>query len=114
VPEPKDYIAWTPSKELLAWVKSRQRLQDNVTFTKGETTDPFVQEAMRVFSGLRPADQLVVDGLGTPLSLQDAAAGIKGIYQRLLDQAWADAKARGDTLPPAAQKDIPPVVEGQQ
>ena len=25
VPEPKDYIVWQPSKELVAWLKSRQK-----------------------------------------------------------------------------------------
>jgi mono/diheme cytochrome c family protein len=113
VPEPADYITWKPSKELLAWVKSRQKLEQNVTFAK-ETDDPFMQEAMRVFSGLNPGDRLVVRGFDTPLSLQDAAAGIRSIYQRLLDRAWADAKRRGAKLPPASQKDIPPRVEGQQ
>jgi mono/diheme cytochrome c family protein len=114
VPEPKDYIAWQPSKELLAWVASRQKLQQNESFAKRSSDDPFVQEATRVFPGLNSTDRLVVKGLGTPLSLQDAAAGIKGIYQQLLDRAWADAKRRGATLPPVSQKDIPPVVEGQQ
>jgi cytochrome c oxidase cbb3-type subunit 2 len=113
VPEPSDYITWKPTKELLAWVKTRQRLEDNASFaTHGD--DPFMQEAMRVFPGLRAGDEIVVKGLGTPLSLQDAAAGIKGIYRDLLDRAWADAERRGAKLPPAAQKDIPPKVEGQQ
>jgi cytochrome c oxidase cbb3-type subunit II len=113
VPEPQDYITWKPTKELLAWVKSRQRLQDNASF--GPTpADPFTIEAMRVFAGLREGDSIVVPGLGTPLSLQDAAAGIKGLYQQMLDRAWADAKRRGDKLPPVAQKDVPPKVEGQQ
>jgi cytochrome c oxidase cbb3-type subunit 2 len=114
IPEPKDYITWQPSKELLAWVGSRQKLADNVSFTKQQRSDPFMQEAMRVFAGLSPADKLVVKGLGTPLSLEDAAAGIRAIYDRLLNRAWADAKARGDKLPPASQKDIPPTVVGQQ
>jgi cytochrome c oxidase cbb3-type subunit 2 len=114
VPEPKDYITWQPSKELRAWVKSRQKLEENVSFSKQKPDDPFLEEAMRVFSGLGPTDRLVVRGFGTPLSLQDAATGIRGIYQRLLDRAWADAKRRGATLPPASQKDIPPRVEGQQ
>jgi hypothetical protein len=113
IPEPKDYITWQPSKELLAWVKSHQKLQSNASF-EAQPTDPFMQEAMRVFAGLNPADRLVVNGLGTPLSLREAAAGIKGIYQRLLDQAWADARSRGDKLPPVLQKDVPPHVEGQQ
>jgi mono/diheme cytochrome c family protein len=114
IPEPADYITWQPSKELLAWVKSRQKLEDNAAFTKEAAADPFIEEAMRVFPGLNPGDRLTVGGLGTPLSLQDAAAGIKAIYQQLLDRAWADARRRGDKLPPAAQKDIPPEVEGQQ
>jgi cbb3-type cytochrome oxidase cytochrome c subunit len=113
VPEPKDYIAWKPSKELLAWVGSRQKLESNATFTK-ESDDPYLQEAMRVFSGLNGSDRIVVKGLGSPLSLPDAAAGIKALYQQLLDRAWADAKRRGAKLPPASQKDIPPRVEGQQ
>jgi cytochrome c oxidase cbb3-type subunit 2 len=114
IPEPSDFITWQPSKELLAWVKSRQQLAENISFTKAQQSDPFVQEAMRVFPGLNAADQLVVPGFPTPLSLPDAAAGIKTIYQQLLDRAWADAKRRGDKLPPVSQKDIPPVVEGQQ
>jgi cytochrome c oxidase cbb3-type subunit 2 len=114
IPEPSDYIPWAPSKELLAWVKSRQKLQNNISFEKSQSSDPFMQEAMRVFPGLNPADSLTVAGLGAPLSLQDAAAGIKALYQQMLDRAWADAKRRGDKLPPASQKDIPPEVEGQQ
>jgi cytochrome c oxidase cbb3-type subunit II len=114
VPEPADYITWQPSKELLAWLKSRQKLADNISFSKEQRTDPFMQEAMRVFSGLSAGDRITVNGLGTPLSLEDAAAGIKAIYDRLLNLAWADAKRRGDKLPPASQKDIPPTVVGQQ
>ncbi|HEX4718751.1 MAG TPA: c-type cytochrome [Thermoleophilaceae bacterium] len=114
IPEPKDYITWQPSKELLAWTDSRQKLKDNVSFSKQAARDPFMQEAMRVFPGLNPGDVVQVTGLATPLTLQDAAAGIKQIYQRMLNKAWADAKARGDKLPPRSQKNIPPTVPGQQ
>jgi mono/diheme cytochrome c family protein len=114
IPEPSQYITWTPSKELLAWVKSHQKLSDNPSFTKPGPPDPFVEEAKRVFPGLRPNDRIVVNGLETKLSLADAAAGIRANYQRLLDTAWADARARGAKLPPIDQKDAPPVVEGQQ
>ncbi len=71
-------------------------------------------EAMRVFPGLSPADSFMLNDGKTPLSLADAAAGIKTIYQDLLDRAWAEAKARGDKLPAEAQKSIPPTVPGQQ
>ena len=46
-------------------------------------------------------------------ALEEAAAGIKAIYQDLLDRAWTDAKARGDKLPPAVQKAVPPEVPGE-
>jgi cytochrome c oxidase cbb3-type subunit 2/cytochrome c oxidase cbb3-type subunit I/II len=113
VPTPKDYIVWKPSKELLAWVETRQKIWDNASFTEEQRTDPFYQEARIVFAGLAPGDKIVVNGLETPLTLDDAAAGIKAIYEQLLNQAWADARARGDKLPPESQKDIPPTVPGQ-
>jgi hypothetical protein len=114
IPEPSDYIVWKPSPELLAWIRSRQQLQGNADFAAARVTDPYLREAMRVFPGLAPGDRLVVEGLGTPLTLADAAAGIRGLYGQLLDRAWADARARGETLPPASQRAIPPTVPGQQ
>jgi cytochrome c oxidase cbb3-type subunit 2 len=114
VPEPEDYIVWQPSKELIAWLKIRQKLTDNASFSKEPVTDPFMQEAMRVFPGLSPADSFKLNDGKTPLSLADAAAGIKSTYDDLLQRGWAEAKARSDKLPPAAQKDIPPTVPGQQ
>jgi cytochrome c oxidase cbb3-type subunit II len=114
VPEPEDYITWQPSKELVAWLNSRQKLTDNASFVKEPVTDPFMQEAMRVFPGLSPADSFKLNDGKTPLSLADAAAGIKAIYQDLLDRAWAEARARGDKLPAESQKSIPPTVPGEQ
>jgi cytochrome c oxidase cbb3-type subunit II len=114
VPEPKDYISWQPSKELLAWVKSRQKLENNVAFSKEQAQDPFVQEAMRIFPGLAPGDSFLINDRKSRLSITDAAAGIKAIYQDLLDRAWTEAQARGEKLPPLSQKDIPPTVPGQQ
>ncbi|MGZ4392154.1 MAG: cbb3-type cytochrome c oxidase subunit II [Gaiellaceae bacterium] len=114
VPEPKDYIVWQPSKELIAWLKTRQKPTGNASFSKTEVTDPFMKEAMSVMPGLAPGDKFFLNDGKTPLSLDDAAAGIKAIYQDLLDRAWAEAKARGDKLPPSGQKDIPPTVPGQQ
>jgi cytochrome c oxidase cbb3-type subunit 2 len=114
IPEPQDYITWQPSKELLAWVKSSQKLESNISFQKDVSKNPFYIEAMRVFPGLGPADVVRVTGLETTLTLDNAAAGIRAIYQRLLDKAWADAAARGEKLPPRAQKAVPPEVPGQQ
>src|SRR6266516_1979721 len=111
VPEPKDYIVWQPSKELLAWLKTRQQAKNNVLFSKAQTSDPFMQEAMRVFPGLSPADSFLINDGKTRLSLKDAAAGIKRIYQQLLNTAWIDAQRRGEKIPSLAQKAIPPTVQ---
>jgi hypothetical protein len=74
-----------------------------------------MQEAMRVFPGLAPNDHLTLnDQRHTPLSLETAAAGIKAIYQDMLNRAWRDTAARGGKLPNPAQKAIPPEVPGQQ
>ena len=60
VPEPKDYIVWQPSEELLAWLESQQKLDgQRVVFEEATVRDPYMQEAMRVFPGLAPNDQLV-------------------------------------------------------
>jgi len=115
LPEPSDYIVWQPSKELIAWVKSHQTLTGNASFEKKAVKDPYMQQAMRVFPGLAPGDQLTLNNQAhTPLSLQTAAAGIKAIYEDMLDRAWSDAVNRGEKLPPLDQKAIPPEVPGQQ
>jgi cytochrome c oxidase cbb3-type subunit II len=114
VPQPKDYIAWQPSPELLAWLKTRQQLKNNAAFSKTEVTDPFMQEAMRVMPGLSPADSFLINDGKTRLSLRDAADGIKTIYNDLLNRAWDEARGRGNKLPSESQKAIPPTVPGQQ
>jgi len=114
VPEPNDYIVWQPTKELLAWLKTHQELASNADFDKKQVTDPFVQEAMRIFPGLAPGDSMMLNDGQTQLSLDTAAAGIRSLYEDMLNRAWADAVGRGEKLPPLAQKKIPPTVPGQQ
>jgi cytochrome c oxidase cbb3-type subunit II len=114
VPEPKDYIVWQPTTELKAWVKTHQQLVNNASFDKKLVTDPYVQEAMRVFPGLAPGDTMKLNDGKTQLSLISAAAGIKALYQDMLNRAWSDALARGEKLPDPAQKLVPPEVPGQQ
>jgi mono/diheme cytochrome c family protein len=114
-PEPKDFIVWQPSKELIAWTKAHQTPYGNVSFEKKAIKDPYMQEAMRVFPGLSPSDHLTLNNQAhTPLSLQDAANGIKALYEDMLNRAWSDAQSRGEKLPPETQKAIPPTVPGQQ
>jgi hypothetical protein len=74
-----------------------------------------MQEAMRVLPGLSPSDHLTLNNQAhTPLSLQDAANGIRAIYEDMLARAWRDAKARGEKLPSESQKALAPQVPGQQ
>jgi len=114
VPEPSDYIAWQPSKELLAWIKTHQQLPSNADFAKRQAADAFVQEAMRTFPGLAPGDTMNLNDGKTQLSLRTAAAGIRALYEDMLNRAWRDAVRRGEKLPPLTQKSIPPDVPGQQ
>jgi hypothetical protein len=114
LPTPDDYIVWQPSKELLAWVKTHQQLANNADFVKKPVTDPFIQEAMRVFPGLAPGDSMRLNDGKTDLSLQSAAAGIRALYEDMLNRAWTEARARGENLPDTMQKAIPPTVPGQQ
>jgi cytochrome c oxidase cbb3-type subunit 2 len=114
VPEPKDYIVWQPSKELIAWLNTTQKPTGNADFDKKAVTDPFMQEAMRVFPGLAPGDHFFINGTKETLSLDAARNAIRTIYNDLLSRAWAEAKARGEKLPPLWQKNILPTVPGQQ
>src|SRR5438477_790134 len=114
LPGPKDYITWSPSKDLLGWIKSQQPLQKNESFSKKQSTDPFRQEAMRIFPGLAPGDAMRLNDGKTQLSIQVAAAGIRALHADMLNRAWSEARARGEKLPDPMQKDIPPTVPGQQ
>jgi hypothetical protein len=70
---------------------------------------------MRIFPGLAATDHFVLnDKAHTPLSLDTAAAGIKALYEDMLNRAWSDSQSRHDKLPPVSQKDFPPTVPGQQ
>src|SRR5207302_7214442 len=94
VPEPNDYTAWFPSKELKAGVATHQKLTQNVDFSKDEQLDQYIQEALRVLPGLAPSDHLTLnDQAHSSLSLQDAANGIKALYDDMLNKAWSEAKA---------------------
>ena len=96
------------------WFEGQRHMPDHSKWPV-QTGNPFLEEAKRVFPGLRPTDRVKVTGLETDLTLADAATGIQRIYQQMLDRAWADAKARGEKLPPLDQKNAPPSVpEGQQ
>ena len=116
IPEPKDYIvvAAVEGAARLAQEPARSST-DNASFAKEQVTDPFMQEAMRVFPGLAPGDTFLVNDGKTPLSL----AGRRGRHQGDLRGPAQPGVDRGTaraatSCPPKAQKAIPPTVPGQQ
>ena len=70
---------------------------------------------MRVFPGLAPGDTHHAERRqDRAVADQDAAAGIKAIYQDMLDRAWSDAvRSRREAARPGAEGD-PAEVPGQQ
>ena len=115
IPEPSDYIVWQPSKELLAWTKSHQTLPGQRELHQEARHRPVHAGGDAGLPGPgaeRPAD---AEQPGAHAALaQAAAAGIKALYEDMLNRAWADRRARGEKLPPPEQKDVPPTVPGQQ
>jgi hypothetical protein len=107
VPTPEDYIQWTPQDDLKAYIKAHPIDQMAPFAERAQPTDPFVIAAERTFPGMAPGDSILVPNIGR-VDLVSAAAGIRRIYFSLLNKAWADAKARGETLPPESQKNILP------
>jgi cytochrome c oxidase cbb3-type subunit II len=106
-PAVKDYIQWTPQSDLRAYIKAHP-IEQMAPFTETPPpTDPFMVEAERIFPGMAPGDSILVPTVGR-ISLVTAAAGIQQIYESLLNQAWTDARNRGEHLPPESQRQILP------
>ena len=100
VPEPKDYIVWQPSKELrrLGEVATEADRQRDV---RQEARSPTRSCRRRCASSRasRRATSSCSTTARRRCRSQDAAAGIKAIYEDMLDRAWSDARARGEKLP---------------
>ena len=74
-------------------------------------TDPFMQEAMRVLPRPRAGRPASCSTTGSTRRsrCETPRAGIKAIYQDMLDRAWSDAQgSRRQAAQPSAQKVIPP------
>jgi cytochrome c oxidase cbb3-type subunit II len=110
VPTPDMYIQWAPTPEDLQLVAANP-IAENENFLdvqSGVPTDPFLLEAMRDLPGANMKTKFEMPGFGE-VSLTAAAAGIKAIYQQLLDQGYNDYLARGGTPAlSAAQKAVLP------
>ncbi len=109
VPEPRDYIVWQPSKELLErGSRHTSGWPTTPTSTRRWPRTPTSRRRCSVFPGLAPSDSMQLNDGKTQLSLQTAAAGIKALYDDMLNRAWSEARARGENLPDPAQKLVPP------
>ena len=112
VPEPKDYITWQPSKELLAWVKTRQKLENNVVVHQ-EAQSPTRSCRRRCASSRasRPATASSSTTARRRSRCRTPRPGSRRSTSDLLDRAWADAE-RAATSCRRSQKDIPPTCRG--
>jgi len=114
-PSPEMYIQWEPPAEFLTFAKAfPAEEQRNFVASAPDATgaskiatstgDPFILEAESVLNGMGPNDKFDLPGFG-PVSLRDAANGIKGFYTQLLDAGYADYGQRGGfPTPTASQK----------
>ncbi|HEY3318559.1 MAG TPA: cbb3-type cytochrome c oxidase subunit II [Coriobacteriia bacterium] len=137
VPTPDMYIQWVPTpgvteyiakhpigqnKDYLEYDKASEEASAHAAGTTTippapsgagteavlTSTDPFMLEARRDLAGLNDGDHFVVPGYGE-VSLKKAAEDIKGIYEQLLDSAYASYGQRGGTpVPTDAQKNALP------
>ena len=74
VPEPKDYIAWQPSKELLAWLKSRQKLRRTRRSTRRRSRTRSCRKRC-ASSRACPGESFLINDGKTPLSLRTQPPG---------------------------------------
>ena len=93
------YEAWTPPKELLAYIDTHpiEELQP----VNAETTDPFMAAARWLLGGMGDKDTIYVGGK-LPITLDSVAEIIKEEYMRAVEQSYDEALARGETLPSKA------------
>jgi len=114
LPTPDMYIQWKPPSTMKRYIKKHPLNQETgVVETVMKKEGPFMLEAQRVFPGLGPNDRFKVPGFGL-VSKKETAAGIKKIYNRLLDAGWADLKTRSGPKPPPQQKKISPDLNREQ
>lgn len=103
VPTPDMYVQWKPGEGALKYFATHPIVR-NPDFHESRTVDPFVIEARRVLAGMGRNEKFDMPTFG-PISIDDAARDIRRRYEQMLDEGWADYKARGGSpVPPAEQK----------
>ena len=96
IPTPKDYIVWQPSKELLAWLKSRQKLTNNAVLLEGADQRPVHRRRRCACSrASRPATRFVINDGKTRAVAPGCGSGIKAIYSQLLEPARGPTRGHG-------------------
>ncbi len=117
VPEPKDYIVWQPSTELLAWVEDRTRSStDNASFDKKQVDRPVHAGGDARLPGPRAGRPHDAERQAhTPLSLDDGGRGDQGdLRGHARPRLGRRARARREAAARARRRTIPPTVPGQQ
>lgn len=99
VPTPSMYIQWTPSTEILDYIKSYP-LEKMFPYQHTQPlTDPFLIAARSIVPGLGVGQKFYL--FGKPYTLQDVANMIKAVYRAKITRAYQDAVGRHEANLPA-------------
>jgi hypothetical protein len=102
VPTVDMWEQWTPPEPMLNYIDNHP-IQDSAGTISDTQSDPFAAAAHWVSPGMAPGNEIYVGGKLpiTPVLLRDL---IRQTYMDQLQQAYDEAKARGQDLPP--QEDV--------
>lgn len=94
------YERWNPPEGQLRYMQENpvEEMYGNLP----QTDDPFMQAARWLAPGMAADDMIYVGGK-LPITLDRLAGVIRAEYGRIVQTNYADASARGETLPPLAQ-----------
>ncbi|MBD1549604.1 cbb3-type cytochrome c oxidase subunit II [Roseibium aggregatum] len=93
------YEPWTPPPPLKNYVETHP-IGDQVT-DKVDPTDPFMMAARWIAPGMTSSDEILIGG-AIPMTLDRLSRLVRADYMKMIDDAYADAKARGEDLPKLA------------
>ncbi len=91
------YQRWSPQPAQLAYMEENpiEEIYDDLPMT----SDPFQQAARWLAPGMSQSDMIYVGGQ-LPITLDRLAGLIRTNYFAAVDKAYAEAEARGESLPP--------------
>jgi len=102
VPDESMYDDWEAPEPLRRYIEDHPLLETDTAFTQDPADDPFETAARWLAPGMAPGDEVLVGGQ-VPMTLDRLTGLIRVRYEELVTEAYEDAVARGDELPPREQ-----------